>query len=53
MKVFELIEKLRRCDPNATVEYECDDDWYCGEIRVVDERTERDGSKFAVLKCED
>ena len=53
MKVCELIEKLQKCDPEAIVEYECDDDWYSGEIRVVRQAQYNNGTKVAVLKCED
>ena len=35
MKVCELIEKLKQCPQDAAVAFECDDDWYNGEISGV------------------
>ena len=53
MKVHELIDKLKQCNPDAVVEFECDDDWYCGEIRVVEPVVNGEyETKTVVLKCE-
>ena len=53
MKVHELIEKLKQCHPDAIVEFECNDDWYCGEIRVVEPVVNGEyETKTVVLKCE-
>ena len=52
MKVKELIEKLQRLDPNATVNFECDDDWYCGEIHVVRQDADGNGNNCAILSIE-
>lgn len=52
MKVFELINWLHQLDPNATVNFECDDDWYCGEINVVRQDHNDNGNNYVVLSCE-
>lgn len=48
MKVYELIEKLQQCDPNATVEFE-DNDWCCEEIRMVRQDLDDNGAAIVVL----
>lgn len=50
MKVCELIEELKKCPHDAVVEFECDDDWYNGEIRECETRHYETGDVGVYLK---
>lgn len=52
MKVCELIEKLQQCPQDAPVDFECNDDWYCGEILECKTIHYEDGSSVVVLRNE-
>lgn len=52
MKVCELIEKLQQCPQNAPVGFECNDDWYSGEILECETIHYEDGSSAVVLRNE-
>jgi hypothetical protein len=54
MTVFELIEKLKQCPQDAIVEFECDDDWYNGEITGcrVDSHEDHWGKTAVILTNE-